>query len=427
MPGSLASQGQQTKALLDWVEGATGCGLKIFQGLLNEIIGSASTEPKKLFEFTIQGKDINYFDFGEIEEEIKEFVEKLRDRVGDNSIDFSFIGRGSVKVFVWVSETTSKKLEDLLDADKQQDTLTNDYFPKLKPVNQNTIEFQKAQLIKTLRFREKIVSGHLALAKDFLISEARELSYQLDSELLSGTNTLPDIEKYTNKVMAINRKLDQAFERGKNRVERFYKEEVLASERVNALSGQSSKIRAVINDIACNLINSLSFIFSQRIREFSPVASGIAVAFFKTQNVAFDLGFEFYDCEIGSRNFEASALRWLNSISPGLIKSVDLEGGNLNNLVLGWLNLSSFDISNAFVKNSLFNSDMAKSDIIETQLLDRSEISQELPFSNSLDLLPASSLHEIFLKGRNTLSVSFTPKIMELSPLNSELEVDRNN
>ena len=113
VPANAASQGERSKALLDWAEGPTGPGLMAVDQGLQAFIPKItqpeqSPQPKA---FAVSGR------MGELSPaELEAIVQLLRQKTGDDSITLAFYTEGSIKLVLNGSPEGLNKLQELFDS-----------------------------------------------------------------------------------------------------------------------------------------------------------------------------------------------------------------------------------------------------------------------------------------------------------------------
>lgn len=144
---STAPQGTRSKDLLDWLEGSTGPGLAAADEVLQVLIPKATWTAPQPVAFVISGKISS-----STAAELQAFVELLRKKTGDHSIDIAFFQEGSIEVILNGSPEGLAKLQEMFEAG-ELGQLATPPVEALASVDINTQEARKARLIQTLRLR----------------------------------------------------------------------------------------------------------------------------------------------------------------------------------------------------------------------------------------------------------------------------------
>jgi uncharacterized protein YjbI with pentapeptide repeats len=153
IPSNSASQSSRSTALLEWAESPIGPGLTTLEGCLSKIIATHSKTAEQFLAFVISGKISS-----STASELQAFVELLRKKTGDNSIDIAFFQEGSIKVILNGSPEGLANLQEMFEAG-ELDTLD------VPPVESQTIfdrsssDARKARLIQALRLPYNITTG----------------------------------------------------------------------------------------------------------------------------------------------------------------------------------------------------------------------------------------------------------------------------
>jgi uncharacterized protein YjbI with pentapeptide repeats len=176
IPNNSASQSSRSTALLEWAESPLGPGLATLEKCLSKIIATHSKTAETFLAFVISGK-IN----DSTAAELQAFVELLRKKTGDNSIDIAFFKEGSIKVILNGSPEGLAKLQELFE-DGELEQLDLPPVEAITPVDSSHSDARKARLIQALRLSCGKVNHILALIHDL------DPAINLSNADLSGAN-----------------------------------------------------------------------------------------------------------------------------------------------------------------------------------------------------------------------------------------------
>jgi uncharacterized protein YjbI with pentapeptide repeats len=187
-----AAQGTRSKDLLDWVEGSSGPGLAAADEVLQDLIPQATKTAPQPLAFVISGKISP-----STAAELQAFVELLRKKTGDNSINIAFFQEGSIKLILNGSPEGLAKLQELFEAGELE-KLDMPSVEAVTPVDSDSPDARKARLIQALGLRDQSsvnLYRFLArtIASDLSRASARDLDIDLSKADLSGAN-LRDID-----------------------------------------------------------------------------------------------------------------------------------------------------------------------------------------------------------------------------------------
>jgi uncharacterized protein YjbI with pentapeptide repeats len=170
-----AAQGTRSKDLLDWLEGSSGPGLAAADEVLQVLIPKATKTAPQPVAFVMSGK-IN----SSMTSELRAYVELLKKKTGDNSIDIAFFQEGSIKLILNGSLEGLDKLQEMFEAGELSQ-LNIPHVEAVTPVDGNSQDARKARLIQALRlrWRASIING--ARARD--LASALDLASNIASDL----------------------------------------------------------------------------------------------------------------------------------------------------------------------------------------------------------------------------------------------------
>jgi hypothetical protein len=225
IPRDCASQSQRSQALLEWVESPIGPGLQAAEDLLNKVIAERVKIAPKFQSFVMSGKISST-----TMPEICAFVQLLRKKTGDDSIDVAFYEEGSIRLILSGSTEGLEKLKELYDSGELE-SLDIPSVEDVKQVDNNTSAARKARLIQVLKLRGQSLSfrtssreltltralvGELTLTRALTraLNSALSLSLDLDPlRTLTLTRSLTltlyrDLDLYHDRALTLARDLD---------------------------------------------------------------------------------------------------------------------------------------------------------------------------------------------------------------------------
>ncbi|MEA5448455.1 pentapeptide repeat-containing protein [Leptolyngbya sp. CCNP1308] len=193
---STAPQGTRSKDLLDWLEGSTGPGLAAADEVLQILIPKATWTAPQPVAFVISGKISS-----STAAELQAFVELLRKKTGDYSIDIAFFQEGSIKVILNGSPEGLTKLQEMFEAGELEQLITPP-VEALASVDINTQEARKARLIQTLRLscgranRARALARALDTARvhDTALDTALDIARDIANTLARDLDTARDLD-----------------------------------------------------------------------------------------------------------------------------------------------------------------------------------------------------------------------------------------
>ena len=141
IPGNPAPQSNRSTALLEWAESPAGPGLSALEKLLGKTIAITSNTAEQFVTFSISGK-INESTVPEV----KAFVELMRKKTGNPSIDYAFIREGSIKIILSGASEGLQELQRLFNAGG----LAN--ANAVHTIDIASADARKARLVQALRF-----------------------------------------------------------------------------------------------------------------------------------------------------------------------------------------------------------------------------------------------------------------------------------
>ena len=176
VPSAHASQSYRSQALLEWVESPIGPGLLEVEKLLAKLVAESTQTSPEFVSFVISGKISN-----STTTEVKAFVELLRKKTGDKSIDFAFYREGSINITLFGSTGGLKKLKELYESGKlnssEMGLLEDAYRADI-----DTSDARKARLVQLLRLRvrPRIFTSIIKRTRDLVRSYVQEPSLYPD-------------------------------------------------------------------------------------------------------------------------------------------------------------------------------------------------------------------------------------------------------
>ena len=182
---STAAQGTRSKDLLDWLEGSSGPGLAAADEVLQVLIPKATKTAPQPVAFVMSGKVSS-----STASELQAFVELLRKKTGDNSIDIAFFQESSIKVILNGSPEGLTKLQEMFEAGELEQ-LDIPPVEAVAPVDTNTQEARKARFVQVLRLRGQSLSTPKVIALDLSgadLSGASLRDINLTESDLTGVN-----------------------------------------------------------------------------------------------------------------------------------------------------------------------------------------------------------------------------------------------
>lgn len=346
IPGDSAPQGKQAKALLDWIESPSGCGLQKLDDILVKLVKPTPQAASQYLAFTIRGR-IETLSLSELDG----VVQYLREVTGDDSINLSFYGEGSIKLVLAGSEQGLERLQELFKAGELTAVPGDRPVESVGLVDERTTAERKTRLIQTLQFREKAAHS-FARARDLAHDLARDLDLLLPLAIaLDNARTL---------VLALTRALDSALV--------LSLVLSLASDLDSALSRASASDLNLASDLASDLDNTLVLA-----RDF---------AINLDTNLTSDL-----DCTVNNTRLLArtlaSAIASLPPRGEDLdLSELDLSGANLRKLVLTGADLTGTNFDHALVEGTVFGDNPGLAEADKDDLQSRGAIFQDSPGSD---------------------------------------------
>lgn len=197
IPRDYAPQSYRSQALLEWVESPIGPGILEIEKLLAKLVAENTQTSPDFISFVISGKINN-----STTTEIKAFVELLRKKTGDKSIDFAFYKEGSINIVLTGSTEaleSARELYELGELDSSEILFIEDAYR----VKFNTSDARKAKLIQLLRLRIRphIFTSILKRSRNLIRSYAQEQF--LDSDLDSDSNIQHRLIEDLNKIIRL--------------------------------------------------------------------------------------------------------------------------------------------------------------------------------------------------------------------------------
>ncbi|MEA5449437.1 pentapeptide repeat-containing protein [Leptolyngbya sp. CCNP1308] len=145
VPGSSAAQSDRANKLLEWAKSPIGPGLHSVDEVLSKIIPKASRTAEQALAFVMSGKVNN-----STAAELRAFVELLRKKTGDDTIDIAFFKEGSIKALVTGTPEGVAKLQELFEAGELEG-LTDLPLQSLSLVDSSSSDARKVRLVQALR------------------------------------------------------------------------------------------------------------------------------------------------------------------------------------------------------------------------------------------------------------------------------------
>jgi uncharacterized protein YjbI with pentapeptide repeats len=141
-----ASQGEKSRALLEWVESPTGPGLEVVDEYLQSIIPKTSKVSRNLTQAIIRGKKLSELS----QSDLDEIVQLVRDKTGDNSIKVLLVTEGCIKIILSGSGKGLEKLQELFDNGEITEMLEGYPLESVHSISNNSSEARKARLAQAI-------------------------------------------------------------------------------------------------------------------------------------------------------------------------------------------------------------------------------------------------------------------------------------
>ena len=203
IPGNPAPQSNRSMALLEWAESPAGPGLSVLEKLLGKTIATTSNTADHFVAFSISGK-INESTMSEVQA----FVELLRKKTRDSSIDFAFVREGSIEIILSGAAKILQGLQEIFNVGGLADTNINAVYT----INNSTADARKARLVQTLRFA---IGSNLAgirakgLAEE--VHRADLLARGIDNALRNDAERIREaLSELARRYDELNSQLDRA-------------------------------------------------------------------------------------------------------------------------------------------------------------------------------------------------------------------------
>lgn len=145
-----ASQSQRSQALLSWVESPIGPGLSAVETLLGKVISQKLQIDQRFLSFVVSGK-ISITTASEI----RAFVQLLRKKTGDDSIDVAFYEEGSIKLILSGSSAGLSQLQELYKSGELT-FVGMSSVEEVQLINSHNSSARKARLVTLLRLRDQL-------------------------------------------------------------------------------------------------------------------------------------------------------------------------------------------------------------------------------------------------------------------------------
>lgn len=349
MPPKAASRRQQSKALLDWVEGPTGPGLSLIDEKLRALVPGCTT-PKALV--LSNSEALSTVDLTSI-------MQRLRQKTGDDSLSLAFYRSNSRQLGLNGSSEGLAKLQALFDSGEL--SAAQGYrIESLDSIAANATDARKARLIQALVLEVQQIRNAHEIALDVY----HDLDRLQDCKGIRNVLRILDqarqqarhIDQTHNRVSA--RTLDRTLSRVRDRI--------LERARTLSLEVDHNHIRDVIkaldqdrfDDALDTLDRALvrEQTLTGKIMTAGDIARDISIA----RNLAFNL----------TRVFSRS-----NILS---LVGIDLAGANLNGLNLVGIDLTGTNLTDAMVKDAVFGNNSGITDADKTELQQRGAVFQTL-------------------------------------------------
>ncbi|MEM6520320.1 MAG: hypothetical protein AAF892_13935 [Cyanobacteria bacterium P01_D01_bin.71] len=145
------SQGDRSRALLDWVESPTGPGLSAVDDYLNTVISSYK---KRFTTITIPGVDLNSLT-DEQKIKLAENIERI------TGVKVQLLEEGSIKLLASGSDDELYKLQQLFESGELSKALNNIPIESVQQADDDTTGVRKARLVEVLRLRGQQIESVL--------------------------------------------------------------------------------------------------------------------------------------------------------------------------------------------------------------------------------------------------------------------------
>lgn len=348
IPSDTAPQSSRSKALLEWAESPIGPGLLEFEKILNRIITKHSGIAEQFIAFVISGKISS-----STTAEIQAFVQLLRKKTGDDSIDVAFFKEGSIKLILSGSVKGLERLQEIFEIGELE-ALPLPVIEDLSFVENDTADARKARLIHALRLREHYI-GNLA------ISRARNLVHTLNIAYLTAKDIDQIIDIDLARALALTRAQANNLSIFINKTSDFSTALSRAQKIVDDLSFDVDLTRAL--DRNPGLARNFD-------RDSRAHVLSLTVDLNQVLELARSLARRLTD-SLNQRNIFA-----LN------LSGADLTGSYLKNINFTDADLTGTDFTNADVTGAIFGNNLGLTEADKRDLQRRGAIFQEPPRSS---------------------------------------------
>ena len=372
LPGVEASQPKRCRALLSWAESTEGIGLAQVEELLIPMIAEQARRTQTYLDFVIKGKITN-----QTISEVEPIIQLLRQITGDDSINISFVDKGSIRIVLTGSSDGLKKLQGLYESGELEG-LDIPSVEIVRPVDNDTAGARKARLVEALQLREQFFSLESLLAHVY--ARARLLSRKLAASRELFRNRALARELSHDIVPVLSLILDSPPLRDRVRDLRVRSIDDLDLDLVRDLANALDRVRASTSirdldrssvvvrvlDLARALAHALVFTLAHALDRVSVLdrASSRAIVSDLIRFSAFDSG--------GGRD----------------LTDADLRGANLRNLNLVGVDLTGTELTGADVQGTIFGDNKGLAESAKRDLEKRGAIFQDSPGADVLCLVP---------------------------------------
>ena len=340
-----ASLGNRSVRLLNWIESPLGNGFSSLEHVLGNIIAKYSKTVPGFTACIISGEMSS-----PMMPEPQAIIQRLRQEIGDNSIDIVFVRKditeGGRHLILSGSAESLNRLQKLF-ASGALTPLIHALITKVHSVNSDTSDARKARLIQALRLREQplIFARARALTStlDLARIRARDLTSDFDCASTDASTLATDIA--VASTLAIDLTLDltstctNTLEHARNRAIDLAMDLASASAGVRAIALTTDRVRAI--DIAIDIAIDLNF----------ARARAIDIAYASTRASTIDL------------------------------KHADLRGANLRDIDLRGADLRDADLIDADVAGTIFGDNLGLTVSEKKNLQQRGAVFQDAPGS----------------------------------------------
>lgn len=347
------SQGEKSKALLEWVESPTGPGLEAVDRHLQSII---PPDNKSLTAITIPGVDINSLTY---EQKIR-LVESIEEITG---VKVELLEEGSIRVIVSGSEEELQRLQQVFESGGLNQALGGFPVESIQPVDSGTTEARKARLVNAIRIKSKqalipILFRVRVHALDRDRAFARDIVHTLNLALVIAR----DIARALDHIRDINRDID------------------IDIARACDIARDINRDIARAIDIAIVLAHDI--VINQDIALAIDHALALAIALVRDIDYAIDHAINRSSVE------DLELIRDKIYLTNDLdLSNINLSGADLRNLYLLGANLTDTNLTSALVQGATFGSNRGLSPSYKADLQRRGAVFQDPPTSDASSLV----------------------------------------